>query len=217
MKHRIIYIASLVALLLLSACDKGSDYIYPSVILDFLNATTNSKGAVDTIATDNNLIYKVDANYSKVTLTANTTQRVIAYYSVNKQATGDSVGSANIHSMAKIISSVPRVGNYVWSKDPVTIQSVWKSGHWINLTLGIKMLKGNHYMAFIQGDNEIINSQRVITVEVSHDKNGDTESFTNIVYMSIPLSQYETAYPTGFTINVLIPTSSGITTYTFTD
>ena|GEM_PF-4614388 len=217
MKHRIIYIVSFVALLLLNACDRGSDYIYPSVILDFLNATTNSKGVVDTFATDNNLIYKVDANYSKVILTANITQRVVAYYSVNKQATGDSVGAANIHSMAKIISSVPRVGNYVWSKDPVTIQSVWKSGHWINLTLGIKMLKGNHYMAFIQGDNEIINGQRVITVEVSHDKNGDTESFTNIVYMSIPLSQYETAYPTGFTINVLIPTSSGITTYTFTD
>ena len=217
MKNRVVYIGSFIALLLLNACDKNDNYIYPSVILDFLTATTNSKGAADTITTDKNLTYKINADYSHQTLTANATQRVVAYYAVDKQASTDSTGLARIYSMEKIISSAPRVGNYVWSKDPVTIQSVWLSGHWINLTLGIMMKNGKHLMAFIQGDNEIINGQRVINVEVSHDKNGDIEAFTDIVYMSIPLSAYETEYPNGFTINVLIPTDSGIITYSFTD
>jgi len=214
MKHKLIY-TIIILLLALSACSKSDDYVYPSVLLDFMKATADSTGAVTTLTSDKGLVYHVVANISGVTFAKDTSQRIVTYYQIYKKATADSIGSVGVYSLLKIICSTPRIGNYVWSKDPVTVQSIWRSGDYINLALGIKMQNGSHLMAFLQSGDTVINNKHVITVKVSHNKNGDYEAYTKVTYLSIPLSSYETLYPSGFTLKVLIPTSDGDAAYSF--
>lgn len=215
MKQFVLHAVIIVVLCILSACSKDDNYYYPSVKLSFMTAVGDSVGAVSELISDKNEVYGVKTNSSNVLVNKDSTQRVVCYYEVYKEPTTDSLGSVKLYTLTKIICSTPRTG-LIRVTDPVTIQSIWHNGNYINLTLGIMMQKGSHFFAFIQKSDTVnLSGNHTITVDISHDKNGDLEAFTRIVYLSIPLSSYIKSYPDGFTINVVIPTESGDTSYSF--
>jgi hypothetical protein len=101
--------------------------------------------------------------------------------------------------------------------DPVGIQSIWLSGHYINMTLQVKLQSEKHLFHFIETSISQSKGTPLINLTLYHDKNDDVEAYTKIAYLSVPLDKYIQQYPDGFTVSFSINTfTEGVKTFTFT-
>jgi hypothetical protein len=218
MKLKNIYLF-LIFLSLFSCKGEEDSYIYPSVKLEFLSAQTDASGKIISLTTDKDATYSVEKDRTDSKLSVNTLQRIVCNYIVSEPADNSQNASAVIYSLIKAVSPTPvkLAPGTQMKTDPVDIQSVWLSGHYINMTLQVMLQSKTHLFHFIETSTTIKNGVPSINLTLYHDKNDDVEAYTKIAYLSAPLDKYIQQYPNGFNVSMSIQTfNDGVKTYTFT-
>lgn len=181
--------------------DDGTDY--PSLITDLVVAETNSSGKLAKITLDNGKSYdigSVEVNFG----VADTLYRCIASYALTET-------SMKLYSVANIYSHKPvplakfleEYGEDNLPRDPVNLISMWKSGGYINIQIGV-LTSGSKYHAYAFCEEEkgkySLLHQRPLN---------DAESYTDVVFLSMPI-------PEGLqTITFSVNTYEGVRTNTF--
>ena len=163
--------------------DDGSDY--PSLITDLVVAETNASKKVAKVTLDNGHSFDVEAQGIS-TEVADTTFRCVASYTL----TG---GKMEVRNIAQVFSVLPVPGDSLLTakdgtrkfdtlpRDPMNVVSMWKSGGYINMLLGLMTTgKGTHGFAFSE---DSVGHYSLVHLRPTE----DAESYTEKVYMSMPI------------------------------
>ena len=180
-------------LLALSACNK-EDYHYPDVITDLVELETDSSSNIHLIRTDDGVLYSPD--------------KTIAF----KDSTPDSL--YNVHSVISPFPKGPDFFKEGIKTDPVKITSIWKSGGYINLHLGV-LTKGRAHKYHFLNLGKSRNSMGKATqrIQLFHSQEEDPEAYTREIFLSCPLNKLD--LQSGDSIIFSINTYEGIKVYTF--
>ena len=178
----------LMCLLGFVACedDDEKDGNYPSLYTDMLCVSTAADGTLTTAILDNGEHYDVSAQ-GLASSTSDATLRCLASYTLNN-------GSLKLRSIARVFSddpypvesffgSVVRYDPSLLPRDPVKLISMWKSGGYINLHLGVLTTgQGTHSYAFCRDEDGAYSLLHLRP-------QGDAESYTEHLYMSMPIPE----------------------------
>lgn len=212
------YIRHSLGLLLLSilivSCHNDDDYIYPSVITEFVDAQTNSSSIFSSIRTDKGKSYSMVNAIKGNDITPDSTYRAYCKYEITD---ADSI-SATVYTMKLILSPNP-ISESLFKNDiitdPVTLQSIWRGGNYINMVLDV-LVHGdyNHTYHFIdKGITTDANGHQILDILLYHNRQNDVEGWTDNVYLSIPLHQYAKTLVFGDFIRISINTYDGLKSY----
>ena len=173
--------------MLLTACGED-DYVYPDLITEFSCLTTDAKGFGTQIITDEGKTWNLKEGNRPNKLTPDSTYRVVSRFA----PIDDTYATA--YSFWKAISPIPQPENMYETihTDPVSIQSIWKSGNYLNLILQIKVKDKQHELSFI--DHGIVTNEdgtQTLTLTLFHDRKDDVEGFDEKHYLSVPLWYYQ--------------------------
>ena len=219
MKKFLAYVPVFLIAMLLTSCDKEDNYVFPDLITEMSCLKTNSKGYGTQIITDEGLIWHLQEGNRPSKLTPDSIYRVISRYA--PITTSDAPqAEAKAYSFYSTISPIPLPeSNYQTIKtDPVSIQSIWRSGDYLNLILQIKVKDQKHELSFI--DNGITTHEdgtKTLTLTLFHDRKNDVEGFDEKSYLSVPLWYYQDKLSEGDQIVFQLNTyKEGMTSRTFT-
>ena len=189
---QVIVMALLFCIFLCEGC-KEEDYVYPSVVTEFIGAQTNNDGTISQLVADDGTIYSVLQRDGLGGLVADTLYRTISIYEPITQENGKG-NVAQLYSCQLVLSVNPLPasdfkGNI--KTDPVDIQSIWLSGEYLNMILLVQYKELSHLYHFV--DEEITSDQsgtQTLNLRLFHDRNNDYEAFTKQVYLSVPLKNH---------------------------
>ena len=180
-----------VCLIAVAAC-QDDDYVYPSVVTEFIDGQTNEAGTLSQLVTDKGKVYTIQPREGLDGLVPDSVYRTVSVYQPI-----DGSDEAFLYSAELILAMRPLPD---WSfqngikTDPVNVRSVWQSGEYINLILLPLVKEGSHAFHFI--DYGI--------------------AFTREVCLSIPLWPYRHELRKGDTVVLQINTyDEGVVSYTF--
>lgn len=193
-----------VAMSLVSCLDNDKS-AYPSLKVDLVVAKTNSSGLLSKVTLDNGQSYDVASqrlDFHK----ADTLFRCVASYELDGK-------KFNIYTIANIFSRKPvplatfleqeGYTEETLPRDPVNVVSMWKSGGYINMQLGVLTTNNvTHSYAFCDEGNGHYSLLHRRPLNAA-------ESYTEVVFMSMPIP--EGVESLTFSVN----TYDGITTRTF--
>ena len=177
---------------------------YPPLITDFAVVETGARGAITDVRFDNGVSYNV-ASQGLNFLVADTLFRCMVAYTLD----GDNIRLYNITHLfsvaPKFVTDFGKSEVEDLPRDPVNVISMWRSGGYINMQLGILTTGGKyHSYAFCKDKN---GEFTLLHMRPTYDE----ESYTETLYMSMPIpEEYENAALT-FSVN----TYDGIYTRTF--
>ena len=197
---------------LLCACGE-EEYIYPDLITEMTCLKTNSEGIGTEIITDDGQIWHLQESNRPDSLTADSTYRVVSRFAPITDS------DAKVYSLWKVISPLPKPEKEYQSThtDPVSLQSIWRSGDYLNMVLQVKVKDQEHELSFI--DNGIVtntNGSQTLTLGLFHDRKNDVEGFDQKFYLSVPLWHYQGKLNKGDTIVFQLHTyKEGMTSRTF--
>ena len=171
----------------MTACGED-EYVYPDLVTEFSCLTTDAKGYGTQIVTDEGKVWHLQEGNRPNKLTPDSTYRVVSRFA----PIDDTYATA--YSLWKAISPIPQPENMYETihTDPVSIQSIWKSGNYLNLILQIKVKDKQHELSFI--DNGIVANEdgtQTLTITLFHDRKDDVEGFDEKHYLSVPLWYYQ--------------------------
>ena len=171
----------------MTACGED-EYVYPDLVTEFSCLTTDAKGYGTQIVTDEGKVWHLQEGNRPNKLTPDSTYRVVSRFA----PIDDTYATA--YSLWKAISPIPQPENMYETihTDPVSIQSIWKSGNYLNLILQIKVKDKQHELSFI--DNGIVANEdgtQTLTLTLFHDRKDDVEGFDEEHYLSVPLWHYQ--------------------------
>lgn len=154
-------------------------------------------------------------------LTSDSTYRTVSIYEP-KEMNAQGNATALLYSCQLIIAvkpvTVDKLPDGIAKTDPLGIQSVWKSGNYLNLILLPMAKEKSHIFHFIEDgitDNE--DGSRTLHLTLYHNQNGDYEAFTRKSYLSVPLWAYEGRLTQGDRVILRIHTyEKGFVSYEFT-
>lgn len=202
----------LFAVMLLTACGE-EEYVFPDLITEMSCLRTDSKGFGTQIITDEGTIWHLQEGSRPDSLTADSLYRVVSWFA----PVADSEAVA--YSFWKVISPLPKPENEYGSihMDPVSIQSIWRSGDYLNMVLQVKVKDQEHELSFI--DNGVVTNtdgSQTLTLSLFHDRKNDVEGFDQKFYLSVPLWHYQEKLNKGDAIVFQLYTyKEGMTTRTF--
>ena len=202
----------LFAVVLLTACGE-EEYVFPDLITEMSCLRTDSKGFGTQIITDEGTIWHLQEGSRPDSLTADSLYRVVSRFA----PVADSEAVA--YSFWKVISPLPKPENEYGSihMDPVSIQSIWRSGDYLNMVLQVKVKDQEHELSFI--DNGVVTNtdgSQTLTLSLFHDRKNDVEGFDQKFYLSVPLWHYQGKLNKGDTIVFQLHTyKEGMTSRTF--
>lgn len=202
----------LFAVVLLTACGE-EEYVFPDLITEMSCLRTDSKGFGTQIITDEGTIWHLQEESRPDSLTADSLYRVVSRFA----PVADSEAVA--YSFWKVISPLPKPENEYGSihMDPVSIQSIWRSGDYLNMVLQVKVKDQEHELSFI--DNGVVTNtdgSHTLTLSLFHDRKNDVEGFDQKFYLSVPLWHYQEKLNKGDAIVFQLYTyKEGMTTRTF--
>ena len=202
----------LFAVVLLTACGE-EEYVFPDLITEMSCLRTDSKGFGTQIITDEGTIWHLQEGSRPDSLTADSLYRVVSRFA----PVADSEAVA--YSFWKVISPLPKPENEYGSihMDPVCIQSIWRSGDYLNMVLQVKVKDQEHELSFI--DNGVVTNtdgSQTLTLSLFHDRKNDVEGFDQKFYLSVPLWHYQGKLNKGDAIVFQLYTyKEGMTTRTF--
>lgn len=204
--------AILFAAALLSACGE-EEYVYPDLITEMSCLKTDAEGFGTQIMTDEGKIWYLAKGNQPSDLTADSVYRVVSRFA----PTGDSEATA--YSFWSVIAPLPKAeSEYQDIKtDPVTLQSIWRSGDYLNMVLQVMVKDQEHKLSFIDnGITENADGTRILTLTLFHDRNNDVEGFDQKCYLSVPLWHYQEKLNKGDHIVFRLNTyKEGMTSRTF--
>lgn len=171
----------------MTACGED-EYVYPDLVTEFSCLTTDTKGYGTQIVTDEGKVWHLQEGNRPNKLTPDSTYRVVSRFA----PIDDTYATA--YSFWKAISPIPQPENMYETihTDPVSIQSIWKSGNYLNLILQIKVKDKQHELSFI--DHGIVTNEdgtQTLTLTLFHDRKDDVEGFDEKHYLSVPLWYYQ--------------------------
>ena len=171
----------------MTACGED-EYVYPDLVTEFSCLTTDAKGYGTQIVTDEGKVWHLQEGNRPNKLTPDSTYRVVSRFA----PIDDTYATA--YSLWKAISPIPQPENMYETihTDPVSIQSIWKSGNYLNLILQIKVKDKQHELSFI--DHGIVTNEdgtQTLTLTLFHDRKDDVEGFDEKHYLSVPLWYYQ--------------------------
>ena len=203
----------LFAVVLLTACDK-EEYVYPDLITEMSCLKTNAEGFGVQIITDNGAIWNLKEGNRPDSLTADSVYRVVSRFA----PVADSEAVA--YSFWKVISPLPKPESEYESirMEPVDIQSIWRSGDYLNMVLQVMVKDKEHELSFIDnGITSNANGTQTLHLTLYHHRKDDVEGFMQKYYLSVPLWHYEGKLNKGDTIVFELYTyKEGMTQRTFT-
>ena len=202
----------LFAVVLLTACGE-EEYVFPDLITEMSCLRTDSKGFGTQIITDEGTIWHLQEGSRPDSLTADSLYRVVSRFA----PVADSEAVA--YSFWEVISPLPKPENEYGSihMDPVSIQSIWRSGDYLNMVLQVKVKDQEHELSFI--DNGVVTNtdgSQTLTLSLFHDRKNDVEGFDQKFYLSVPLWHYQGKLNKGDAIVFQLYTyKEGMTSRTF--
>ena len=177
------------AIALLTACSKDDDDYVPPYQIDMLEVSTDADGMLSWVKLDDGSIYDVSAQ-KKMSEAPDTTLRCRGSYTLNH-------GKMTLYGVAAVfadkpvpasaftvvINGVPHRGSEYLPRDPVKLVSMWKSGGYINLHLGVMTTGyGIHQYAFCEEAPGLYSLVHLHPFS-------DASSYTEQVYMSMPIPE----------------------------
>ena len=197
---------------LLSACGK-EDYVYPNLISEITCLKTDAEGFGTQIVTDQGIVWQLQEGNRPDSLTADSTYRVVSRFaSINET-------EAQAYAFWKVIAPLPKPAEAydIIHTDPVSIQSIWRSGDYLNMVLHIKVKDLEHELSFIEnGITSGNDGTQTLMLTLFHDRKGDVEGFDQKFYLSVPLWHYQDKLNKGDQIVFQLNTyQEGMTSRTF--
>ena len=172
---------------LLSACGK-EDYVYPNLITEMTCLKTDAKGFGTQIVTDQGIVWHLQEGNRPDSLTADSTYRVVSRFAPINET------EAQAYAFWKVIAPLPKPAEAydIIHTDPVSIQSIWRSGDYLNMVLHIKVKNQEHELSFIEnGITSGNDGTQTLMLTLFHDRKGDVEGFDQKFYLSVPLWHYQ--------------------------
>ena len=177
----------LFAALVFTSCGEEA-YVYPDLITEMVCLETDNQGFGTHFVTDEGRIWHLSKNNQPDSLTADSTYRVVSRYAPLSET------DAKAYSFYKTISTLPKLESKYGSihTDPVSIQSIWRSGDYLNMVLQIMVKDQKHELSFIEnGITTNADGTQTLTLTLFHDRKEDVEGFNEKQYLSIPLWHYQ--------------------------
>ncbi len=179
----------IMVVLAFTQCD-DDDYVYPSYLADYMDAYTNSEGVIDRIKPDGSTTVYYLTNPVSGSLAGDTLYRTVGRYKLP-----DEEGYTTLYSIQLVLTQVPIKRNLYpnvdFPYDPIYIESIYRGGNYLNINAQPLGRDGVQLFNFIEesvtGNSE---GNTIVTITLSHDQNGDRESFPRDTYLSVPLSGY---------------------------
>ena len=198
---------------LLFACSE-EEYVYPDVITEIVCLKTDAQGSGYQLITDHGKTMDIPVGQRPSNkLTPDSIYRVFSKY-VPKG------NEADVYVLQSVNASLPVSETEFESihTDAVTIQSIWRSGDYLNMILEVMVKDQKHQFAFI--DNGITThegGQQTLSITLFHNRNNDIEGFYRKAYLSIPLWYYKNLLNKGDIIQLHLNTyKEGMTSRTYT-
>ena len=187
-------------LLLLSSCKDSSDDFYPNVVTEFAMLRTDDSGTMVELTTDDERTYTLSnpqSGYKK-----NTNYRAVCGFIPDGRTARlyNATGAYLLHDSTEL----------AYEPDPIKVTSVWKSGRYINMQLAPLTQGGTQYWGYRV--DEV--SGNTTHISLHHRQNGDPLSYTETVYASLKVDDFETI-PAGDNIVLHIKTFKGEQVWTF--
>ena len=203
----------MLTLIFLIGC-KDDDYVYPPVLTEIVLARINENGSIRDLNTDKGESYRVENGGRFTGYRPDSVYRMVCIYELN-EATAET--TTQIYSVRNTVSPIPILPEKLIGgikTDPVNVQSIWRSGDYLNVVLLVKIQSGKHLFHFIETGNEEEAGSHKIDLTLYHDKQDDVEGYSQRAYLSVPLKQYNLTASDSvfFTLNTY---KQGFKTYAF--
>lgn len=218
MKRKVIYIQLLFIIALFSSCKEEKQYVYPSVKLEFLTAQTNDAGNLLYLIKDDGSKLRVVTDHTATQFTVGSETRVVCNYVTLEEPTTTEEGTAEVYALLSPVSLQPiklASPETDMKTDPLTVQSIWLSGKYINMVLLVKAQDGKHFFHFIEDSITVDNGRNKVYLTLYHDKGDDVEAYSKNAYASVPLASYISQYKEEFYISFRVQTYDRLETYNF--
>lgn len=199
----------------ITLCGCGEEeYVYPDLITEMACLQTDSNGFGVQIVTDEGKVWQLLEGNRPDELTPDSIYRVYSRYAPMTDT------EAKAYTLQKVISTLPQPESEFENiqTDPVRIQSIWRSGDYLNMVLQVMMKDKAHSFSFIENGTTIDEEgTQTLTLTLFHDSKEDTEAFDQKVYLSIPLWPYQNQLNPGDVIQLLLNTyEEGMISRTYT-
>jgi len=178
----------LLTLSFMVSCQKDQDEV-PLYISGFFTARTDSDAHIYNLTDDMGKEYSVDNNdlifdyYNSGSLACDTDVRVVATVCAGND------GKYVIISKTFPISTIaPKYLNEnMKGRDPINLKSIYIGGGHLNVVLGMMTENGQitHELYYMLKDNS-----KHIRIKLYHNAHNDNPVYTQNVYLSIPLTEY---------------------------
>ena len=212
MKKLLILPFILFATTLLTACGE-EEYIFPNLITEMTCLRTDAEGFGTQIITDEGTVWHLQKGNQPDELTADSIYRVVSRFAPITDS------EAKAYSFWKVISPLPKPEREYESThtDPVSLQSIWRSGNYLNMVLQVLVKDKEHELSFIESSlRTTSNRKQTLMLTLYHDRKGDVEGFYQKFYLSVPLWHYEGILNKGDQIVFQLNTyEEGMTSRTF--
>lgn len=204
----------LLCMLSLGACKE--EYVYPNVLTELTELQTDENGRFKNLITDRGESFGIAKLTQDSLLVSDTLYRALTVYAPIEGETD----LVHIYSANAVFSKIPVKRLDVATEiktDPVDIQSIWRSGRYLNMILRVQVKNSTHVFHFIE-DGITANSDgtRTLSLTFHHDRKKDYEAFTQKICFSIPLWYYESRLQKGDKICLSLNTyKEGVVTKEF--
>ncbi len=184
------YILPLLAILFsiaLVSCGDDEGETVPSYITDFLLAETGSNGNVKRVVLDDGTEYAITSQQIAADK-ADSAYRCIATYTKSDR-------NIKLYSLESVFSALPQdadsfsISRDSLPRDAVKMLSIWKGRGYINMLLGV-MTTGNKNHKYAFSIDSIKDNTEYVSLVHQRPKE-DAESYTDKVYMSMPMQKTE--------------------------
>lgn len=171
------------------SCDDDSDYVYPSAVTEFVDAHVNSANLIDKITTDRGETLSLENRVSAKELQADNYYRSLCLYETNHTEPG----RVKVYSLKLVFASAPISSKefiHGVKTDPLSIQSIWRGGNYLNIIALPKAQNITHGFHFIQ--DSLVNREGItkLYLKLYHNQNNDMEAYEQKTYLSVPLKSY---------------------------
>ena len=205
--RKLILYAIILCMFLLKSC-QGDDYVYPSVLTEFIDAQTDGSGTLTHLIGDDGTAYRIQARDGLGGLTADSLYRSVSIYEPLMENAGNE-NLVKLYQCQLILAPVPvfpATFKDGVKTDPADIQRIWRSGNYINMVLEVKVRDEKHTYYFIDEGIKQERNQQILNIRFYHDSKNDYEAYTHKAYLSIPLSTYQDKLKKGDKIRFFINT-----------
>lgn len=190
----------LLCMLSLGACKE--EYTYPNVFTELAEVQTDASGGLKVLTTDRGAAFTVGNFASTTKFTPDSLYRMLTVF----EPIPGQVNTLFVHSARPVFSELPKPADSFEDgiqTDPVDIQSIWRSGNYLNMILRIQTKDKPHKFHFVDQGIYPYNGQnnqdtpaneenkKVLELIFYHDRGDDFEAFTTKYCFSIPLYPYE--------------------------